>query len=93
MSGQSPVSIAGPSIEDAADLLRSVAHPLLASLSSHQAELDSLSAVPLETQHAQQQLAAHSNGSGNSSEHRDATDAANGVQLSVAEPIKLQIQV
>ena len=76
-------------------MLRSVAHPLLASLSSPHAQLDSLSAVSIETQHAQQQPAHISgNGNGNSSEQHDATDATHGgTQLSVAEPIKLQIQV
>ena len=90
MSSQVPVSIAGPSIEDAAELLRSVAHPLLASLSSHQAELDSMSVASFETQHAQQQP-SHNNGNDNGYHH--ATDAAAHDVEPSAEPIKLQIQV
>ena len=96
MSSQSPISFTGPSIEDAAELLRSVAQPLLASLSSHQAELESVSTVSPETQNGQQHP-AHSNGNSNSQDktngHHEATDVtAIDVQQS-ADPIKLQIQV
>lgn len=90
VSNQFPVSIAGPSIEDASELLRSVAHPLLASLSSHQAELESVNMACLEAQHAQQQP-SHNNSNGNGN-HDASIAAANNVELS-AEPMQLQIQV
>ena len=88
---QSPVSIGGPTIEDAAHLLRSVAHPLLASLSSHQAELGSASEEPLEAQQAQQaQRAAHTNGNGPHAVADSAHDGGSGI---TEEADQLQIQV
>ena len=85
---QSLVSIGGPTIEDAAHLLRSVAHPLLASLSSHQAELDSASEEPLEAQQTQQ--AAHTNGNGHHAVADSAHDGGSGVAVDADQ---LQIQV
>ena len=89
VSSQSPVNIAGPSIEDAAELLHSVAHPLLASLNSHQAEFDSMSTVSFEAQQAQQHPHAHGNGNGNHA----ATETTTSDAELPADAVKLQIQV
>lgn len=88
---QSPVSIGGPTIEDAAHLLRSVAHPLLASLSSHQAGLDSASDASPEAKQAQQaQQAAQPNGNGH---HAVAHSPPYGGSDEAVDADQLQIQV